>query len=245
VLEVVMRTVSLLACLILAAPALAESGKPVRDFPVVEVRGTATQDAAPDRADVTLGVFAEKPTAAEATAALARQSSGLMQEIDAAGVARKNVRTTSVDVTPIYAEAREPKTQIVKQALTGFRASTQLVVTTADIEHVGDLLTKLLSTHANQLEGVAFRVSDRAEREDALLGQAVANAQKRARLLAEGASMKLGDLVEIDAEQSAPMVYASPKARGMAAEAAASIAIRPGEERLEAHVRTLWRLLPK
>ena len=209
------------------------------------MRGAATEDVAPDRADITLGVFAEKPTAADATSTLARASSGLMQEIDAAGIARKDVRTTSVEVTPIYAEARETKTQIVKQTLTGFRAATQLVITTADLEHVGDLVTKLLSTHANQLEGVAFRVSDRAEREDALLGKAVANAAKRARLLAEGASMKLGELVEIDAGQSAPMAYAAPKARGMATEAAASIAIRPGEERLEAHVRTLWRLLPK
>lgn len=240
-----MRKITLFACLMLAAPALAQSGETVRDYPVVEVRGTAMEDVAPDRADVTLGVFAEKPTAAEATAALARHSSGLMQEIDAAGLARKDVKTTSVDVTPIYAEAREPKTQIVKQTLTGFRASTQLVVTTADIEHVGDLVTKLLSTHANQLEGVAFRVSDRAEREDALLGKAVANAQKRAKLLAEGASMKLGELVEIDAGQNAPMAYAAPKARRMATEAAASVAIRPGEERLEAQVRTLWRLRAK
>lgn len=240
-----MRIVSLFLCLMLAAPALAESGKPSRDYPVVEVNGAASQDVVPDRADITLGVFAEKPTAADATGALARESSGLMQKIDAAGIARKDVRTTSVEVTPIYAEARETKTQIVKQTLTGFRAATQLVVTTADIEHVGDLVTKLLSTNANQLEGVGFRVSDRAEREDALLGLAVANAAKRARLLAEGASMKLGELVEIDAGQSAPMAYAAPKARGMAAEAAASIAIRPGEERLAAHVRTLWRLLPK
>jgi uncharacterized protein YggE len=240
-----MRRELLLASLMLAAPAFAQSGKPTRDFPVVEVQGSAIEEVAPDRANITIGVFAEKPTAAEATGALARQSSGLLQEIDAAGVARKNVRTTSVEVTPIYAEAREPKTQIVRQALTGFRAATQLVVTTADVEHVGDLVTKLLSTHANQLEGVAFRVSDRAEREDALLGQAVANAAKRAKLLADGASMKLGELVEIDAGQSAPMAYAAPKARGMAAEAAASVAVQPGTERLEAHVRTLWRLLPK
>ncbi|BGE83618.1 hypothetical protein Ms3S1_00540 [Methylosinus sp. 3S-1] len=244
--EIVVRTVPLLAGLMLAAPALAQSGKPLRDYPVVEVAGTAVEHVEPDRADVTLGVFAEKPTAAEATAALARQSTGLMQQIDATGIARKDMRTTSVDVTPIYAEAREPKTQIVKQTLTGFRASTRLVVATGDIEHVGELVAKLLATHANQLEGVEFRISDRAEREDALLGKAVANAQKRARLLAEGAAMKLGELVEIDAGQSAPMAYASAKsARGMAAEAAASVAIRPGEERLEAHVRTLWRLLPK
>ncbi|HEY8259668.1 MAG TPA: SIMPL domain-containing protein [Methylosinus sp.] len=240
-----MRRALLLASLMLAAPASAQYGKPTRDFPIVEVQGSAIQEVAPDRADITIGVFAEKPTAAEATGALARQSSGLLQEIDAAGVARKNVRTTIVEVTPIYAEAREPKTQIVRQALTGFRAATQLLVTTADVEHVGDLVTKLLSTHANQLEGVAFRVSDRAEREDALLGQAVANAAKRAKLLADGASMKLGELVEIDAGQSAPMAYAAPKARGMAAEAAASVAVQPGTERLEAHVRTLWRLLPK
>ncbi|MBY6240288.1 SIMPL domain-containing protein [Methylosinus sp. Sm6] len=241
-----MRNLSLLACVMLAAPALAQSSKPVRDFPVVDVGGTAVETVVPDRADITLGVFAEKPTAAEATAALARQSTGLAQEIEAAGIARKDVKTASVDLSPVYSEAREPKTQIVRQALTGFRASTQLVVTTANVEQVGDLLAKLLSTHANQLEGVAFRVSDRAEREDALLGRAVANAQKRARLLAEGAAMKLGDLVEIDAGQSAPMAYASPKAaRGMATEAAASVAVRPGEERLEAHVRTLWRLLPK
>jgi uncharacterized protein YggE len=241
-----MRRAFLLASSMLAAtPASAQYGKPARDFPVVEVQGAATREVAPDRADITIGVFAEKPSAAEATAALARQSSGLMQEIDAAGVARKDVRTTSVEVSPIYAEARDPKAQTVRQTLTGFRASTELAVTTADIEHVGDLVTKLLSTHANQLEGVAFRVSDRAELEDALLGQAVANAAKRARILAEGASMSLGELVEIDAGQSAPLAYATPKARGMAAEAAASVAVRPGLERLEAHVRTLWRLLPK
>lgn len=241
-----MRKITLLATLMLAAPALAQSAKPVRDYPIVEVDGAASQEVAPDRADITIGVFAEKPTATEAAAALARQSSGLAQEIESAGVARKDVRTTSVDLTPIYSESHDPKTQSVKQTLTGFRAATQLVVSTSDLEHVGDLLAKLLSTHANQLDGVAFRVSDRADREDVLLGQAVANAQKRARLLAEGASMKLGELVEIDVGQNAPIAYASPKAmRGMATEAAAAIAVRPGVERLEAHVRTLWRLLPK
>jgi hypothetical protein len=226
------------------SPAFAEQG-PFRDYPVVEVQGTAVEETAPDRVDIRLGVFAEKPTAAEATAELARQSSALMRDIEAAGVVRENVKTTSVDLAPLYAEERDPKQRLVERKLTGFRAATELVVTTNEVDRVGDLVTKLLSAHANRLEGVYFRVSDRSERADILLGAAVANARRRAQILAEGASMKIGALVELQVEPGAGVAFAAaPKARAMA-DAASMIAVRPGKERIEAHVRTIWRLTPK
>jgi uncharacterized protein len=218
------------------------------DFPVAEVHGTATQNVKPDHADIQLGVFADKPTAAEATAELARLSSALMQDIEAAGVVRKNIRSRNVQVAPLYSEERDPTNrQIIKRSLTGFRASTDIVVSTSDVDRVGDIIGRLLGAHANRLNGVWFRVTDRSEREEILLGKAIANARHRAELLAEGASMKLGELVAIDLNPEFAMGEAAdlPSMRPDSGPRAITIPVNPGDERLEASVKGVWRLLPK
>ncbi|MBU3888661.1 DUF541 domain-containing protein [Methylosinus sporium] len=241
-----MRIFSLFAFLLIASFAHAEE-RAHRDFPVAEVHGTAAEEVKPDRADIQLGVFAEKPTASEATTELARLSSALMQDIEAASVARKNIRSKSVQVAPVYSEERDPSNrQIAKRSLTGFRASTDVVVSTPDVDRVGDIIGRLLTTHANRLDGVWFRVTDKAEREEILLGKAVANARRRAELLAEGASMKLGELVALEFNPEFAAGEADmPAARSETGPRAIAIPVRPGEERIEARVKGVWRLLPK
>ncbi|BBU61226.1 hypothetical protein MSC49_11610 [Methylosinus sp. C49] len=241
-----MRIFSLFAFLLIASVSHAED-RAHWDFPVAEVHGTAAEEVKPDRADIQLGVFVEKPTAADATAELARSSSALMQDIEAAGVARKNIRSRSVQVAPIYSEERDPgNRQILKRSLTGFRASSDVDVSTADVDRVGDIVGHLLGAHANRLYGVRFRVTDKAEREAILLGKAVANARHRAELLAEGASMKLGDLVALELNPEFAAGEADmPMARAELGPRAIAIPVHPGEERIEARVKGVWRLLPK
>ncbi|WP_018267955.1 SIMPL domain-containing protein [Methylosinus sp. LW4] len=217
------------------------------DFPVADVHGMATQEVTPDRADIQLGVFADEPTAAQATSELARLSSALMQDIEAAGVARKDIRSRNVQVAPVYSEERDPSNrQIIKRSLTGFRASTDFVVTTAEVDHVGDIIGRLLTAHANRLNNVRFRVTDRADREELLLGKAIANARHRAELLAEGASMRLGELVALELNPEFAIGEADlPSARLEPGPRAIAVAVQPGQERIDAHVRGVWRLLPK
>lgn len=92
--------------------------------------------------------------------------------------------------------------------------------------------------------GLAFDLSDREAREDALRVKAVANAMHRASLYAEGASMKLGPLQAINADFAQPLYrIGSGAARSLSmAPAATPLPVEPGLVTLSESVAATWAL---
>ena len=135
---------------------------------------------------------------------------------------------------------------MVKRTLSGYQASNALSVRVRAIDKTGSIIERGVQNGA-VYQGVAFDLSDREAREDALRVKAVANAMRRASLYAEGASMKLGPLQAIDADLAPPLYrVGSGAARTLNwPPSATPLPIEPGLITLSESVTATWALAPQ
>jgi uncharacterized protein YggE len=235
------------ACLAFVGSALAQETGAAKTVPTVTVVGRATEDVRPDIAILTFDILDERPTASEAASENARRATAVIEGLEGAGVETKDIKTIGVSLTPVWNDERDAKTgQVVKRTLSGYQASNTLSVSVRAIDKAGSIIEQGVRNGA-AYQGVAFDLSDREAREDALRVKAVANAMHRASLYAEGASMKLGALQAIDGDLAPPPFrVGSGAARplGMAA-AATPLPVEPGLITLSQSVEATWALAPQ
>jgi uncharacterized protein YggE len=215
------------------APAAAQSAADLR---LLTVTGTATLRAAPDRAVVQLGVETE---AATAQAALADNSTRMAKVVDALlqlGVQPPNMQTSSIQLTPVYANGRpgEPP------RLVGYRASNTLSIELADLTRVGVVIDAAVMSGANQVQGVSFRLADESSLRQRVLLMAGQNALAKARALAEGLQITLTGVHS--AQEVGYQVTPVNERAGGALDAATPVL--PGELVIQASVQVQFRIGP-
>jgi uncharacterized protein YggE len=208
--------------------------------PTVAVSGQASEDVKPDVAMVSLSIEVEKPTAAEAATETARRAEAVIAGLKAAGVDVKDVATVGLTLYPVWNNQSQPR------SVTAYQAINRLAVRAQPIEKVGALIAQAVQNGA-EYQGVAFDVSDREAREDALRTKAVENAARRAELYARGASMKLGPLQTIRADATQPAFRPLMEAARAVGAPGASIPppIEPGLITLTETVSASWTLAPQ
>lgn len=103
------------------------------------------------------------------------------------------------------------------------------------------MLDALVREGANSMYGIEFGVSDPQEAKDKATKAAVADAKRKAELLAEAAGVKVGTPIEIaeSTSQPRPMMRQS---RMMMAES--SVPVAEGEQEITATVTITYRLVP-
>jgi uncharacterized protein len=222
----------------------ATAQQPPSSPPTVSVVGVATEETPPDIALVTFDIVDERASATDAESENTRVATAVINGLRGSGIEAKDIATVGLSLYPLWSEERDPKSgQTVKRTLTGYRASNTLNVRVRSIDKAGAIIAEGLQNGANY-QGVAFDLSDRESREDALRVKAVANAMHRAELYAQGASMKLGALQAISADAAQPvfrMNAAAPRALAMSA-GAAPMPIEPGLITLSESVSATWAL---
>jgi hypothetical protein len=231
----------------LCASAFAEEPSAAKRAPTVSVVGVATDEAAPDIVIVTFEIQDERPTANDATVENAQRATAVIEALEGAGVETKDIRTIGLSLSPVWNDERDAKTgQIVRRTLSGYRASNTLSARMRAIDKAGAIIERGVQNGA-VYQGVAFDLSDREAREDALRVKAVANAMHRAALYAEGAAMKLGPLVAINAELAPPLYrVGSGAARTLnMAPTAPPLPVEPGLITLSESVSATWALAPQ
>ncbi|MGD1038366.1 MAG: SIMPL domain-containing protein [Roseiarcus sp.] len=235
-----------IASLALGGSALAQEPSASKSVPTVSVVGFASEDARPDIAIVTFDVADERPSANEAENENARLSTAVIEGLEGAGIDAKDIATIGLSLSPVWNDEQDPKTgRIVKRTLTGYQASNTLSVRMRAVDKTGAIIAQGVQNGA-VYRGVAFDLSDRESREDALRVKAVGVAMRRASLYAEGASMKLGPLLAINADL-APPIYrvGSGAARSLnMAPAPTPLPVEPGFITLSQSVTATWALAP-
>lgn len=201
---------------------------------LITVSATGHAYAEPDRATLSTGVAAEADTAQAALSA----NTELMQKVVAGlkenGIDAKDIQTSHFNVEPRYTNPRDGTPPVID----GYRVSNQVAILVRDLKSLGSLLDTLVTLGANQVHGLAFEVSKAETLKDEARREAVANARRRAELLAAAAGAEVGEVVTISEEAS----YGGPRPMGMRAARADSVPIEAGTETLEARVTVTWRL---
>lgn len=201
---------------------------------LITVSATGYAYAEPDRATVTTGVASEADTAAAALSANTELIGKVVAGIKESGIDAKDIQTSNFSVEPRYTNPRDGAPPVIN----GYRVSNQVTLVVRDLKEIGGLLDKLVSLGANQVHGLAFEVSKAETLKDEARKEAVANARRRAELLATAAGAEVGDVVAIAEDLS----YGGPRPMAMRAAKAEAAPIEAGTETLEARVTVTWKL---
>lgn len=234
-----LRLQAVLPALLLAAAAAAPLHAEERAMErTITVSATGTVTATPDEALISTGVTSEAKTAREAMSANNADMSKVIGELKSAGVDAKDIQTSQFNVQPVYVY---PKEGGAPPTVTGYRVSNMVSVRVRDLDKLGSVLDQMVSADANQMNGITFNVSKAETLKDDARKDAMANAYRRAKLLAEAAGASVGDVMQIseDVSEFNPQPVVFSKRAAMAAEAAP---VERGEQELQSRVTVIWRL---
>lgn len=208
--------------------------------PTINVQGEGRASVAPDLATVSLGVTTQAPTAAQAMADNAGRQTAILEALRAQGIAPADLQTQGLSLSPMQDFSREGQPPVI----TGYQAMNIVTARVRDLARLGPMLDAMVAAGATDVQGIGFSREDAAATEDRARSQAVAEARRRAEVIAQAAGMQLGPLVSLtDTSMSA-----GPRPLAMMARAAdaaeASTPVEAGELTLSAQVTGVWSLVP-
>lgn len=158
----------------------------------IVVPGTGRVTVEPDVATIRLGVAIVRPTASAAREAAASTMTAILDAVADAGVARRDLRTALVSLSPVtdYSAERGPR-------VTGYQVTNTVALTVRDLAATGAVIDAGLAAGASSLDGLEFRLDDPTAAEDSARRAAVQDATKRATALANAAGVTLGRAIGI------------------------------------------------
>jgi len=204
--------------------------------PVVTVSGAGTVTATPDMAEITTGVVTQAPAAAQALAANSQAMERLLQALGDLGVARRDVQTTNISVTPLRRQTRNGQ----PPEITGYEVTNQVRVKVRDLDRLGRVLDQQVGQGANLVYGIHFGMQEPRSLMDEARKRAIADARRKAELYATAAGLKLGRVVVV---QEAGAAMPHPEFAPRMAMAGA-VPVAPGEQEIQASVSVTFTLEP-
>ncbi|MGB9001293.1 MAG: SIMPL domain-containing protein, partial [Pseudolabrys sp.] len=166
---------------------------------LVTVTGEATVAVPPDSAVIRIGVSSLEKTAREAGEANAKQMTAVLTTVKASGIAERDIQTSRLSLQPQYDPNKGGTAR-----LTGFQANNQVTIRIRDIDNLPTVLDRAIAAGANEMSGIEFVVSDQSKLLDQARDEAIADARRKAELYARAAGAKLGQVVSISEEGTAP-----------------------------------------
>jgi len=234
-----LTSLALLAALAAISPAQAvERLIDISNDRWVEVTGEGGVSAAPDFAQVTLGVTTSGKTAGDAVAANAQAANALVALIKTEGVAPADIQTSNVSVSPMFSELSSNRE--TAPTITGYSVSNNLTVRIRDIPRLGALLDKAVTAGANSIYGIGFGHNNPSALLDKARPLAVADARRKAEIYAAAGGGRIGRLMVLteEAGRQPPMAFS----RAYTAAAAAQTPIEAGEDKLTVSVNARFEL---
>ncbi len=209
-----LHSVTLLAMLALGQ----QRGSPLRmfddekpSFPSITVTGFGKISARPDVADVTVGVLTQAATAKAALEANSTAMDRLHVIFSERGVANKDIRTLQVEILPVHSQPQPQTTAspigapYVASSGTGalstpefvprivaYKVANSVQITARQVDKLGPMLDAAVQGGANQLSGISFRVERTEQLLDEARKRAIADAKRKAELLASESGMVVG-----------------------------------------------------
>jgi len=203
----------------------------------LNVSATGSVSATPNRAMVTAGVVSEGKTAREAMIGNATKMTSVFEELEAAGILKKNIQTSQLSLQPRYdyRDRRAP-------TISGYEARNTVTAKSEDLDTVGAMLDALVKAGVNNINGVNFSVNN----PDAALAEARATAIKdakaKAQAMADAAGVKLGKLMSLNESN----FNASPRPMAMMSARMESDAVTPiaaGEQSMNVTVNMRYAIV--
>ncbi|MEG3084672.1 SIMPL domain-containing protein [Sphingomonas sp. PB2P12] len=197
-----MKTASFLttlAAVVLPAAATFAQAAPTTVEPMVPAAGTVLDVTAegrttrvPDLATIRAGVVSQSPTAAAALSDNAQRMTKVLAALKRAGVAPRDIATSTVGLSPQYRYAdNQPP------VITGYQATNTVSVRFRDVAKSGAILDALVAEGANQIDGPNLSIDKPDAALDEARTDAIAQARRRADLYAKAAGLRVSRIISI------------------------------------------------
>ena len=169
----------------------------------LDIVATGEVTRVPDIAVISAGVVTKAATATAAIGDNADRMARVRAALRRAGIADRDIQTSSVNLNPDYRYAENQPPQ-----LTGYQASNNVSIRFRDIKRSGAILDALVAEGANQINGPSLTVDKPEVALDEARVAAISVGRRRADLYAAALGMRvvrLTSVSEAGAEQPRPM----------------------------------------
>lgn len=218
-----------------ASPVVADT--PAVNGALLSLNAEGTATATPDMATVRFGVQTRAPTAADALKANNQRMNAVMAALKAAGIAARDVQTSSLNLNPQYTYGNN-----VPPTLNGYQASDEVTVRVNDLNQTGPVIDQVVKAGVNQIESVTFGLKDDNAALDQARQNAVATLAQRANLYAAATGLHVVRLVSIEEGERQSLVPPRPLFMAKAAVSDAATPISEGELHLVVTVSATYEL---
>lgn len=221
------------------APAAAQQATITQTIAGTRLDLTATGEVTrvPDVAIISTGVVTKAATASGAIQDAASRMNRVLAALKRAGVAERDVQTSSVNLNPEYRYVENQPPQ-----LTGYTASNTLTVRFRDIRNSGKILDALVSEGANQINGPNLTIDKPEAALDEARANAVAAGRARAELYARSLGMRVARVVSVAESGGYAVPPPAPPMPMYARAEAADSKIVPGEQKLQVSLAMTFEL---
>ena len=202
----------------------------------LDVSATGEVSRIPDVAIISAGVVTRQPTASAAIQENAARMERVLAALKRAGVADRDVQTSSINLNPEYRYQENQPPQ-----LNGYTASNQVSVRFRDIRNSGRILDALVAEGANQINGPTLTIDKPETALDEARTQAIATGQARADFYARALGKRVVRLVSVSeggGNYPAPPMPMMMEARAQSADTK----IVPGEQKLQVALSMVFEL---
>ncbi len=165
----------------------------------VSVSGEGIVETTPDIAIINFGIIFQKKTATDAMNELTDIANKTITALKKAGVEDKNIKTTNINLKPVYQWSKEKNTSV----LIGYSASEMFELKTK-IKDAGTMIGLLNENGVNNISSIRFDVSDKGTLEQDAIAQAMKNAKTKAEASLKDSNYKIVGIKTISINSNNP-----------------------------------------
>lgn len=151
----------------------------------IAVSGTGEIRVSADTAVISLGVNARDKDVLKAQQKVNESIASIRAALIGQGVSEENINTEFINIYVTYDYQND------QEEVESYNASSTLAIKVTEMDKVGALIDAAFSAGANTLNGISFSASDTSEAKAEALREAVADAKKKADILAEASGLKI------------------------------------------------------
>jgi uncharacterized protein YggE len=211
----------------------------------ISVSGMGKVSASPDIATVSFTVSQNGDTASQAQDAATKKSNVALGVVKDLGVAEKDVKTTSYNLSPRYnytpcygGYCPQPESRII-----GYTVSQTVEVKIRDLDKVGTVLASLGDAGVSNLYGPNFTVDKEEEVQAKARKAAIQDARAKANALAKDLGVRIIRVVNFsEGGGGGPIFYAKAMASADSAGAPPTPEIPAGENEIVSNVSVTYEI---
>jgi uncharacterized protein YggE len=203
----------------------------------VTVIGVGQVQGVPDTLTADVGIEFTAPDVTTAMNQTNDRQQAVINALVGAGMDRKNISTTAVNLQPQYSNPEPAGTATI----TSYRATNAIEVKIHPTDTASKLLALVVSTggDATRIRSVSYSIADDSQLVKDARARAFQDAKNRAEQYAQLSGLQLGKVLSIsEASGSAPVAGAPPAPRSMAA----PVPLEPGQQTVSFSVTAVWEL---